>query len=68
MLASYIVHEGSPSEETASSFHYLKLGQGEGTDPGMLLRGQTKSDLQKKFGAVLDSSKSLADVKSSLDS
>ncbi|MFY0523268.1 polyhydroxyalkanoic acid system family protein [Archangium gephyra] len=32
--------------------------QGEGTDPGMLLRGQAKSYLQKKFSAALDPSKS----------
>jgi hypothetical protein len=44
-----------------------KAVQGEGTDPGMLLRGQAKSYLQKKFGAVLDPSKSLADVKNNLD-
>ena len=44
-----------------------KAVQGEGTDPGMLLRGQAKAYLQKKFGAVLDPSKSLADVKSSMD-
>jgi putative polyhydroxyalkanoic acid system protein len=44
-----------------------KAIQGEGTDPGMLLRGQAKAYLQKKFGAVLDPSKSLADVKSSMD-
>ena len=36
--------------------------QGEGTDPGMLLRGQAKSYLQKKFSAVLDPSKSAADL------
>lgn len=36
--------------------------QGEGTDPGMLLRGQAKSYLQKKLGGVLDPSKSLDDV------
>ncbi|WIG97645.1 polyhydroxyalkanoic acid system family protein [Myxococcus sp. SDU36] len=44
-----------------------KAVEGEGTDPGMLLRGQAKSYLQKKFGAVLDPSKSLDQVKSSLD-
>jgi hypothetical protein len=43
-----------------------KAVAGEGTDPGMLLRGQAKSYLQKKFGEVLDPSKSLNDVKSSL--
>ncbi len=36
--------------------------QGEGTDPGMLLRGQAKSYLQKKFSAVLDPSKSTSDL------
>jgi hypothetical protein len=41
--------------------------QGEGTDPGMLLRGQAKSYLQKKLGAVLDPAKSLADLKSQMD-
>jgi len=41
--------------------------QGEGTDPGMLLRGQAKAYLQKKFGAVLDPSKSLADLKNHMD-
>ncbi|ABF85886.1 hypothetical protein MXAN_4137 [Myxococcus xanthus DK 1622] len=44
-----------------------KAVEGEGTDPGMLLRGQAKSYLQKKFGSVLDPSKSLDQVKSSLD-
>ncbi|NOJ82908.1 MULTISPECIES: polyhydroxyalkanoic acid system family protein [Myxococcus] len=44
-----------------------KAVEGEGTDPGMLLRGQAKSYLQKKFGAVLDPNKSLDQVKSSLD-
>lgn len=39
---------------------------GEGTDPGLLLRGQAKSYLQKKFGEVLDPGKSLDDVKSAL--
>jgi hypothetical protein len=43
-----------------------KAVQGEGTDPGMLLRGQAKSYLQKKFGEVLDPSKSLNDVKTNL--
>ena len=43
-----------------------KAVAGEGTDPGMLLRGQAKSYLQKKFGEVLDPNKSLNDVKSSL--
>jgi len=36
--------------------------QGEGTDPGMLLRGQAKSYLQKKFSTVLDPSKSFDEV------
>ncbi|GHG76151.1 hypothetical protein GCM10012319_25040 [Comamonas sp. KCTC 72670] len=44
-----------------------KAVEGEGTDPGMLLRGQAKSYLQKKFGMVLDPSKSLDQVKNSLD-
>jgi hypothetical protein len=44
-----------------------KAVQGEGTDPGMLLRSQAKSYLQKKFGAVLDPGKSLTDLKSTLD-
>ena len=44
-----------------------KAVQGEGTDPGMLLRGQAKAYLQKKFGAVLDPSKSLADLKNTMD-
>ncbi|WP_021780931.1 polyhydroxyalkanoic acid system family protein [Myxococcus hansupus] len=44
-----------------------KAVEGEGTDPGMLLRGQAKSYLQKKFGMVLDPSKSLDQVKTSLD-
>ncbi|AEI67649.1 hypothetical protein LILAB_28840 [Corallococcus macrosporus] len=44
-----------------------KAVEGEGTDPGMLLRGQAKSYLQKKFSAVLDPNKSLDQVKSSLD-
>ena len=44
-----------------------KAIQGEGTDPGLLLRGQAKAYLQKKFGAVLDPSKSLADVKNTMD-
>lgn len=43
-----------------------KAVAGEGTDPGMLLRGQAKSYLQKKFGEVVDPNKSLNDVKSSL--
>ena len=40
--------------------------QGEGTDPGMLLRGQAKSYLQKKFSTVLDPSKSFDDVNKGL--
>ncbi|WNG37532.1 hypothetical protein F0U61_30460 [Archangium violaceum] len=36
--------------------------QGEGTDPGMLLRSQAKSYLQKKFSTVLDPSKSADDL------
>lgn len=44
-----------------------KAVEGEGTDPGMLLRSQAKSYLQKKFSSVLDPSKSLDQVKSSLD-
>ncbi len=36
--------------------------QGEGTDPGMLLRGKAKSYLQEKFSSVLDPKKSLDDV------
>lgn len=36
--------------------------QGEGTDPGMLLRGQAKSYLQKKFSTVLDPSKNADEV------
>ena len=36
--------------------------KGEGTDPGMLLRGKAKDYLQKKFTTVLDPTKSLADV------
>jgi hypothetical protein len=44
-----------------------KAVQGEGTDPGLLLRNQAKSYLQKKFGAVLDPAKSLDQVKTNLD-
>jgi hypothetical protein len=40
--------------------------QGEGTDPGMLLRGKAKSYLQDKFASVLDPKKSLDQVKSNL--
>jgi hypothetical protein len=43
-----------------------KVVQGEGTDPGLLLRGQVKSYLQKKVGSVLDPSKSLDQVKREL--
>ena len=39
-----------------------KAVAGEGTDPGMLLRGQAKSYLQKKFSTVLDPSKSADEV------
>lgn len=44
-----------------------KAVQGEGTDPGLLLRNQAKSYLQKKFSAVLDPSKSLDQVQNNLD-
>ncbi|WP_223646297.1 polyhydroxyalkanoic acid system family protein [Corallococcus sp. EGB] len=44
-----------------------KAISGEGTDPGMLLRNQAKTYIQKKFGSVLDPSKSLEQVKSNLD-
>ena len=48
-----------------ASFKITDKGiEGEGTDPGMLLRGQAKSYLQKKLGEVLDPSKSLSDLKS----
>ncbi|MET0401586.1 MAG: polyhydroxyalkanoic acid system family protein [Cystobacter sp.] len=40
--------------------------QGEGTDPGMLLRGKAKSYIQDKFSSVLDSSKSIDDVNKGL--
>ena len=40
--------------------------QGEGTDPGMLLRGKAKSYLQEKFSSVLDPKKSLDDVQRGL--
>ncbi len=36
--------------------------EGEGTDPGMLLRGQAKKYLQQKFTAALDPTKSPDDV------
>ncbi len=35
---------------------------GEGTDPGMLLRGTAKKYLEGKFSSFLDPSKSLADL------
>lgn len=35
---------------------------GEGTDPGMLLRGQAKKYIQKKFDDFLDPNKSEADL------
>ena len=42
-----------------ASFKITDKGiEGEGTDPGMLLRSQAKSYLQKKFSAALDPSKS----------
>ena len=44
-----------------------KALEGEGTDPGMLLRGKVKSYLTEKFGSVLDPGKSLADLKASMD-
>ncbi|RKH64209.1 polyhydroxyalkanoic acid system family protein [Corallococcus aberystwythensis] len=44
-----------------------KAVSGEGTDPGMLLRSQAKTYLQKKFSSVLDPSVSLDQVKSKLD-
>lgn len=37
--------------------------QGEGTDPGLLLRGQAKSYLEKKLGEVLDPARSADDLK-----
>jgi Putative polyhydroxyalkanoic acid system protein (PHA_gran_rgn) len=40
--------------------------QGEGTDPGMLLRGKAKSYLQDKFASVLDPKKTLDQVKTNL--
>ena len=40
--------------------------QGEGTDPGMLLRGKAKSYIQDKFSTVLDPKKSLDDVNKGL--
>lgn len=35
---------------------------GEATDPGMLLRGQAKKYVEKKFAAYLDPKKTLADL------
>ncbi|MGQ0506928.1 MAG: polyhydroxyalkanoic acid system family protein [Myxococcaceae bacterium] len=35
---------------------------GEGTDPGMLLRGTAKKYLENKFATFLDPSKSLSDL------
>lgn len=43
-----------------------KAVEGEGTDPGMLLRGQATKYLKEKFSSVLDPSKSLDQVKSAL--
>ncbi|WNG16492.1 polyhydroxyalkanoic acid system family protein [Cystobacter fuscus] len=40
--------------------------QGEGTDPGMLLRSKAKSYIQDKFASVLDASKSTDDVNKGL--
>ncbi|MBU8894482.1 hypothetical protein DRW03_08165 [Corallococcus sp. H22C18031201] len=40
--------------------------QGEGTDPGMLLRSKAKSYLQEKFASVLDPKQSLDQVKRTL--
>ncbi|MCY1022662.1 polyhydroxyalkanoic acid system family protein [Pyxidicoccus sp. MSG2] len=42
------------------------LVEGEGTDPGMLLRGKAKSYLQDKFASVLDPKKTLDQVKTNL--
>jgi hypothetical protein len=36
---------------------------GEATDPGMLLRGQAKKYVERKFAEYLDPKKSLADLK-----
>lgn len=36
---------------------------GEATDPGMLLRGQAKKYVERKFAEYLDPNKSLADLK-----
>lgn len=43
-----------------------KIG-GEATDPGMLLRGQAKKYLEKKFNTYLDKSKSIADISAGED-
>jgi hypothetical protein len=40
---------------------------GEATDPGMLLRGQAKKYLTKKFSEYLDPAKSLADLLKLID-
>ncbi|HLT30144.1 MAG TPA: polyhydroxyalkanoic acid system family protein [Myxococcaceae bacterium] len=40
---------------------------GEGTDPGMLLRGQAKKYIQKKFDEFLDPTKSEADLNALCD-
>ena len=40
---------------------------GEGTDPGMLLRGQAKKYLEKKFSAYLDPARSLAELEALKD-
>lgn len=40
---------------------------GEATDPGMLLRGQAKKYLTKKFEQYLDPSKTLAELSKSED-
>jgi hypothetical protein len=40
---------------------------GEATDPGMLLRGQAKKYVERKFGDYLDPAKSVADLQKSDD-
>ena len=40
---------------------------GEGTDPGMLLRGTAKKYLEGKFASWLDPSKSLAELEQAKD-
>jgi hypothetical protein len=40
--------------------------RGEGTDPGLLLRGKTKSYLQDKLSTVLDPKKNLDEVQRGL--